>query len=413
MNNLYPPHSRGGAETAVVNEAQTLAKEGHEVAVLTTAPFQGWRSLKLSEWKEDGVRVFRFFPLNFFWYRNDHKHNALVRALWYIGNLWGWHPVSALKKTVKEFKPGVIHLHNINGLSYRYPRVCDRLKIPVIFTVHAVHYAVPSGVISVMNKEPKAFGLFAAFMRRMLSSQASVVAPSQWLLDFYLARGFFKGQKTAVIPNPLPAGDRHGLDDARRRDDENNSVIARNPSTTLGTSSAAKQSLARFLYVGQLESYKGINMMLVALSSLPKELPWQIDIVGDGSLMPDLRKQRDQHVSLRGRLLPEEVGKAYDKATALIMPSLCEENAPMVIAEAQAHGLPVIVSAIGGIPEMVEDGKNGMLFTPGNVEELTMQCRRAIEHPEILEAMRPACTEAAKRYAPDRVAGEYLKLFGK
>jgi glycosyltransferase involved in cell wall biosynthesis len=388
VNNLYPPYSRGGAETAVVNEAQTLAKEGHDVAVLTTAPFKGWRSLELSEWKEEGVTVYRFFPLNLFWYRNDHKHSALVRALWYAGNLWGWHPVSIFEKAVKLFKPDAVHLHNINGMSYRYPKACDRLKVKTVFTAHAVHYAVPSGVISRVKETPKPFGLFAWLLRRMLRTEAVVTAPSRWLLDFYVSRGFFKGQKTSVIPNPLPASAAFGGETPKARP-------------------------VRFLYVGQLEAYKGLNMMLAALSKLPKDIPWQIDIAGDGSLMGELRKQRDQHVSIRGKLAPEEVSRAYAQSTALIMPSLCEENAPMVIAEAQSHGLPVIASAIGGIPEMIEDGVNGMLFEPGNVEELAMHCRRAIEHPEMIESMRRACIESAKRYDPQTVAGEYLKLFGK
>lgn len=390
VNNLYPPHSRGGAETSVVNEAQSLRDAGHEVSVLTTAPFQGWRSLGASEWKEDGIRVFRFFPLNFFWYRNDYKHNALLRALWYVGNFWGWHPAAVFKRVVKTVKPQAIHLHNINGLSYRYPKICDRLKIPTVFTVHAVHYAVPSGVITRGKKTPRSFGLFAWLLKHQLHSRAAVTAPSQWLLDFYLTRGFFKGQKTVVVVNPLP--------------------VQSSSHEPFATNHLPKAT-CRFLYVGQLESYKGINMMLAALARLPQGMSWQLDIVGDGAMMPQLRKQRDQHVSLRGKLPPDDVTRAYKMATVLLMPSLCEENAPMVIAEANAHGLPVIASAIGGIPEMVQDGVSGMLFEPGNIEELAMHCRRVIEHPEVVNAMRPACAATAKRYASQRIAGEYLKLF--
>jgi len=388
VNNLYPPHSRGGAEAAVANEARSLAAEGHEVSVLTTAPFVGWRSLRASEWKEDGVRVFRFFPLNFFWYRNDGKHNALVRGLWYIGNLWGAHPVAVFKKVVKTVNPDAIHLHNINGISYKLPRVCDKLKIPTVLTVHAVHYAVPSGVI-IRGQKPSAwFRPLAYLLRRKLHSRATVTAPSQWLLDFYLLRGFFKGQKTAVVVNPLS-------------------------SLSPGTTNHEPRATRRFLYVGQIESYKGINLMLAALSRLPDDMRWQLDIVGDGSMMPLLRRQRDQHISLRGKLPPEDVARTYTNATVLIVPSLCEENAPMVIAEAAREGLPCVAAAIGGIPEMVKDGENGLLFEPGNADDLALQLRRIDEHPEILEPMREAAIASAARYAPDLVAGEYLKLLNK
>jgi glycosyltransferase involved in cell wall biosynthesis len=388
VNNLYPPHSRGGAEAAVVNEARSLSALGHEVSVLTTAPFVGWRSLRASEWKEDGIRVFRFFPLNFFWYRNDYKHNALMRAFWYIGNLWGWHPVGVFKKVVKAVQPDAIHLHNINGISYRLPRVCDKLKIPTVFTVHAVHYAVPSGVIIRGQKSSAWFKFFTFLLRRKLRSTAIVTAPSQWLLDFYAERGFFKGQKTAVVVNPL-------------------SIYKLIPTTN------NQKPISRFLYVGQIESYKGINLMLAALSRLPDDMRWQLDIVGDGSMMPLLRRQRDQHISLRGKLPPEDVSRTYANATVLIVPSLCEENAPMVIAEAAAQGLPCVAAAIGGIPEMVHDGENGLLFKPGDADDLSLQLRRIDEHPEILEPMREKAIESSARYAPDKVAGEYLKLLGK
>jgi glycosyltransferase involved in cell wall biosynthesis len=370
VNNLYPPHSRGGAEAAVVNEARSLASLGHEVSVLTTAPFVGWRSLRATEWKEDGIRVFRFFPLN----------------------LWGWHPVGVFKRVVKTVDPEAIHLHNINGISYRLPKICDKLKIPTVFTVHAVHYAVPSGVIIRGQKSSAWFRPFAYLLRRKLHSRATVTAPSQWLLDFYAERGFFKGQKMTVVPNALMP----------RATSHEQQAIGHEPRAT-----------RRFLYVGQIESYKGINLMLAALSRLPDDMRWQLDIVGDGSMMPLLRRQRDQHISLRGKLPPEDVARTYANATVLIVPSLCEENAPMVIAEAAREGLPCVAASLGGIPEMVKDGENGLLFKPGDVDDLALQLRRIDEHPEILEPMRERAIESSARYDPDKVADEYLKLLGK
>jgi len=189
-----------------------------------------------------------------------------------------------------------------------------------------------------------------------------------------------------------------------------------NPLSSFGgelPASTIAPSPARFLYVGQIESYKGINLMLAALSRLPEDLRWQLDIVGDGGMMPLLRRQRDQHVSLRGKLSPEDVVRTYDNAMVLIVPSLCEENAPMVIAEAAARGLPSVAAAIGGIPEMVKDGVNGLLFKPGDADGLALQLRRLADHPELLAPMRANALASAKRYAPERVAEEYLGLLQK
>ena len=388
VNNLYPPHSRGGAETAVHNEAVALRDLGHEVAVLTTAPFGGWRSLKLSENKEEGIVVFRFYPLNIFWYRNDGKHNAFVRALWYVPNILGVHPQIVFKKAVKNFKPDAVHLHNINGISYRLPKLCDKLKLKTVFTLHAVHYAVPTGVIVRGQNPSKFFKPFAALLRRALKSKAVITAPSEWLLDFYTGRGFFKGQKIAVVPNPMSFSGLHATPHALHAN-------------------------IRFLYVGQLEQYKGINVLLSALKQLSPDAPWQLDIAGDGSMAPELRKQRDQRVLVRGKLSGDEVAAAMRSADILVMPSMCEENAPMVIAEAQARGLPVIATAVGGVPEMVDEGKTGALVRAGSADDLALAMRRVIQHPEVFEAMRPACLKAAEKYAPKAVAEEYLKLFRK
>jgi len=414
VNNLYPPFSRGGAESAVVNETRELHAAGHEVTVLTTAP--GFRHLIPRESDEDGIRMVRFFPLNLFWYRNDHRHTAPVRALWHLFAVNNWHANRVLRKLVRAWKPDAVHLHNINGISYAYPRICDRLGARTVFTVHAVHYAVPSGVIIRGRSIPRLFTPFAALMRRMLRTDAVVTAPSRWLLDFYLSRGFFKGQRLAVIPNPIS----EVRTDARvaRNGGPPAARTARTKLATRGSTDGGvpgqDPSVAaplRFLYVGQLEPYKGIHVMLAALLSLSPALRWQLDIVGDGSLSGDLRKQRDQRVRIRGKLGGTELADAYASSDALIMPSLCEENAPMVIAEAGAHGLPVIASEIGGIPEMVRDGETGILFAPGNVEELALQCGRILERPEILAPFAAAAKENAGRYAPAFVAGEFLKLF--
>jgi glycosyltransferase involved in cell wall biosynthesis len=413
VNNLYPPYSRGGAEQVVVNEAIALRDAGHQVTVLTTAPFKGFGALWAHATDEEGITVIRFFPLNLFWYRNDHTHNARTRLVWYIGNFWNWHANGIFKRLIKRLKPDVVHLHNINGMSYRYPRMCDTLGVRCVFTVHAVHYAVPSGVIMRGQKLSSFFKPFAALLRYLLHTKATIVAPSQYLLDFYQLRGFFRGQNLAVIPNPVPSFPYSSprIDDPRSADarsrlraDDGRSESEANGRRTSG--------LFRFLSVGQLESYKGVNLLIEAVRRLPPESKFQLDIVGDGTMAPELRKMREQKIRLRGKLNPDAVREVYRNSDVLVMPSLCEENAPMVIAEALTAGLPVVASRIGGIPEMIHDNENGMLFEPGNLEELVMQLRRCLEHPEVISAMNVRARESSKRYDVQTVTKQILALLG-
>jgi glycosyltransferase involved in cell wall biosynthesis len=425
VNNLYPPHSRGGAETAVVAESRALADAGHDVTVLTTRPWSGFGSLSPSVTDESGVNVLRFYPLNLFWYRNDSKHNAFTRALWHLGNLLIPHPGGVLRRVIRDLKPEVVHLHNVNGLSYWYPRICDRMKVRTLFTVHAVHYAVPSGVI-IRNEPPsKLFTPFAAILRWVLKSSATITAPSQWLLDFYAARGFFKGQKTIVIPNPSLMGrlvpdplTSHLAEKASGGWREGEAPAAPPAGESRGRTAGSRSDRTRhepfrFLFVGQLEPYKGINVLIAAAHRLPEAPRFEIDIVGDGSMATELRKLRDQRVRMRGKLSGEELARAYANADALVVPSLCEENAPMVIAEAFGAGLPVIASRIGGISEMVADGENGVLVAPGDVEDLALAMRRMLEHPEIIPPFAHHARERAARYTPASFTAALLHLLAK
>jgi len=77
-------------------------------------------------------------------------------------------------------------------------------------------------------------------------------------------------------------------------------------------------------------------------------------------------------------------------ASVLIFPSICYECAPMTVIEAFACGLPVIGSNLGAVREFVEDGRTGLLFRPGDAEDLARQVRWIIEHPDRLLLMRRA-----------------------
>ena len=90
-------------------------------------------------------------------------------------------------------------------------------------------------------------------------------------------------------------------------------------------------------------------------------------------------------------------------ARVLVFPSICYENAPVTIVEAFACGLPVIASNLGSIPEFVTHGRTGLLFKPGDPEDLARQVRWAFDHPEELRAMRAnARREYEEKYTAER-----------
>jgi glycosyltransferase involved in cell wall biosynthesis len=104
------------------------------------------------------------------------------------------------------------------------------------------------------------------------------------------------------------------------------------------------------------------------------ELPfaWHLNIAGSGVLEKQLRKQLagDRKFTLHGKLSPEALEDVWQQTDLTIVPSLCLENAPMVIVESFARGIPVLASRVGGIPEMVREAENGWLFAAGDCNDL-------------------------------------------
>src|SRR5262249_6427547 len=135
--------------------------------------------------------------------------------------------------------------------------------------------------------------------------------------------------------------------------------------------------------VGQLIPEKGMDVAIRALTLLPSEvILW---IVGEGPEFQALQKlAEDLHVSDRVTLLglQRDVGPFLKAADAFVCPSRWAEAAGLVNLEAQACGLPLLGSRIGGIPEYVEEGHSGWLFEPGCVEELAELVRQLLADPE-------------------------------
>src|SRR5215831_3715728 len=121
------------------------------------------------------------------------------------------------------------------------------------------------------------------------------------------------------------------------------------------------------LFVGRLSHEKGIDVLLAAMDRSPGLI---IDVIGNG---PEAQAvAAHAQVRCHGRKEQDAVLDAMRRAAYLILPSVTYENFPRSIVEAFACGLPVIASRLGSLAEIVEDGRTGLLFTPGLAEELAL-----------------------------------------
>lgn len=167
------------------------------------------------------------------------------------------------------------------------------------------------------------------------------------------------------------------------------------------------------LTVAQLIKTKGIDVLIRALAELPVDVVlW---IVGEGDEAAQLHELCSE-LLLTSRIyfhgLQKNVAPFMQAANCFVCPSLWAEAAGLANIEASACGLPVIASRIGGLPEYVEDGRTGFLFSPGDYLELARCIQSLVEDSKLYQKMRvEARARAVKRFSADVGVREYLDSY--
>ncbi len=155
-----------------------------------------------------------------------------------------------------------------------------------------------------------------------------------------------------------------------------------------------KKDKIYILFVGRFVEVKGLPVLIRAFAEIVKKYPSaELHLVGDGPQKPELIKivkelKLNSNVKFQGFLVGEPLLEAYNKATIFVLPSIKTktgetEGLGVVLIEALSHGVPVIGSKVGGIPDIIIDGKTGLLFEPDNHLELAEKITLLIENPEL------------------------------
>ena len=176
----------------------------------------------------------------------------------------------------------------------------------------------------------------------------------------------------------------------------------------------------RLLFVGTFEPHKGIHVLLEALHHF--RAPIVLDILGkppaSSRYASRLQKAlaalgRDQEVRFHGEVARDRIGQFYEKADALVLPSLYEAFG-IVLLEAMALGLPAIASRTGGIPEIIEEETSGLLVPQGNPYALALAIERIDTEPGLLERLSSGALERIRGFQPwEKKFEELLKLLKK
>jgi glycosyltransferase involved in cell wall biosynthesis len=166
------------------------------------------------------------------------------------------------------------------------------------------------------------------------------------------------------------------------------------------------------LFAGRLAPEKGLDVLLAAWSRVGRAMP--IKIVGDGPMEAQVREAalRTGSVEVLGRKSHDEVMALMRDAGVLLLPSRCYEASPVVLAEAYAVGLPVIASDIGALSELVSHGRTGLLFRPGDAEDLAAKVEWLVAHPAEMRQMRhEARAEFLAKYTAERNYSALMEIY--
>jgi glycosyltransferase involved in cell wall biosynthesis len=165
-----------------------------------------------------------------------------------------------------------------------------------------------------------------------------------------------------------------------------------------------------FLFLGRLSPDKGVDVLLDAWTPTMGQLV----IVGDGECRAELEAHAIRHgdsVRFLGRQPREQCMKLLTNARALVVASRWYETFGLVVVEAYAHGVPVVAPALGVFPDLVEEGQTGLLFSPGDANDLRRKLYQIVD-PELSVRMGERayqCYEA--EYTPERNLAALMAIY--
>lgn len=370
VNSLYPPDVIGGAEISTYKLTEELVRTGTEVVVLTTGE-------KDTEEKRNETRIIyrRMKNITSFWeFKRDKKYRRLIYK---IKDYYNKKNAKILSEIFDEEKPDVIHINNLYGFSPVIWECAYKAGIPVVQTLRDYYLMCPKA--NLMKKGGECTSpnplcrIFRSKYRKLSQKVIAVTAPSAYTLNRFLDDGYFSTSKSQVIYNAIDYSvDKFGELAEKRKKKTNTEK--------------------HIIYIGSLIETKGIQYLLEAVEKCPSD--YYFHFAGKGKLKEEIETFSKSHpnVILEGFLTEEKLNELLLKMDMLVCPSVWAEPFGRVIIDGYKSCLPVIVTNCGGMPELVDNGKTGLIIKPRDPD---------------------AIAEAIKEVAEWRMTDERIECIGK
>lgn len=366
---LYP---NGGSETYVFKIGEYLQSIGHEVEYFGMEHEGRCVGNSAEQYTKD----------------MDFHGSSLFSKLTYpIKTIYSKEAYEKIGIVLDHFKPDVVHLNNINfQLTPSIIYAIKKRGIPIVQTVHDCQIACPNHRMYIDCKQAvcakclngdytnciKERCVHNSLVKSIIATIESkyyhtkktydlidkYISPSQYMADI-IEKGGINPKKIEVLYN-----------------------FSERPNTDLTKSKEKKYAI----YFGRLSVEKGIKTLIAACKELPNI---QFVFAGSGPLEEECSSI--SNINFVGFKTGDELKTLIKNAAFSIVASECYENCPMSIIESQMLGTPVVGSNLGGIPELIENGKTGIIFEAGNVPELIDKILYIYNNEPLLEKMSKNC----------------------
>lgn len=369
-HNAY--HYRGGEDSVVDAEVLLLRRYGHEVLL----------------------------------YRRDNADiPRMPRWRAAIDTFWSRRTVAEIRKLQSGFRPDLIHAHNTFPLmSPSLYGVAGSLGVPVVQTLHNFRLVCPQAMLmrngrrctDCVGRLPWR-GVLHRCYRGSLQQSAITAA----MLTAHRVAGTWRDRVTRYIVLNQTCRDifiNGGLPSDLLRI-KPNFVEPRGVPNWEGREGA--------LFIGRLSPEKGLETLAHAMQRLPG---MYVDVYGKGPLQSMV--ERSEGLRYRGFLEGEALWRRIAKAAFLVMPSTGIESFGLAAIEAFASGTPVIASRQGGLKEIIQHQKNGLLVAPGDAMELARAIDYARSHPTEMRRMGvDAYQTYLAHYTPERNYATLMRIY--
>ncbi len=396
VNKYHYP--RGGADRYYLDLGERLTVAGHEVAYFA---MQHPKNL-VTPWAK------------YFISRVSYNENVWRYALKIPGRtLYSLEAKRKFRKLLNDFKPEVIHIHNIyHQISPSILDVAAKAKIPVIMHLHDYKLVCPNHALFVKGHvcEQCLRGSYYPCVRQRCvkdSLTASCLAAIEMYLHhrllhiyekkvkFYLAPSLFL--KNLLVKTGWPEDKIFVINNPFRAD------LPLMPSTT-------KENY--FLYYGRLSREKGVDLAIQATTDNPN---LNLKIAGSGpeeAKLKTLANQIDKEgrIEFLGWREGSDLAKLIIEAQAVLIPSRWLENFPLAALESLSLGTPIIAANIGGLPEIINK-ENGLLVPPENAAALGLAMTSIINKKQSWPPEQIKAT--AQNFSPDKNTLAIISIYKK